>query len=375
MEQMHIILKRLRKQAGLSQEALAELLGISGAAISKWENAITVPDMSQIVSLTNIFGVSADELFGIRGQNEDEEIHNILDELYKLEDVYPPEDGMRIIEEYRAALKDHPKNISLLSEALAFFAMFLLNYDVLNEQEQKEVIKDCVRFADLIMRYSDSEEKIISAKRSLIDIYCKQNEYDSAIEVAKSLPTSISNTRDIVLSDVFWKAGRFDDEKDMHISNIEKLMFALQTQVIMLANRYKDEENYEDALFCYNFANNMLDIAYGEQKYRPPYIRRGISYFGYPAECLLKLGRDEEALDMLESFTEHYIAERKEFNKTLSLDNPIMRGQIYSFGYGGKAKFNEYYQSVLGMPCFERLINHPRFIKITETLTEGILKM
>ncbi len=86
----------------------------------------------------------------------------------------------------------------------------------------------------------------------------------------------------------------------------------------------------------------------------------------------MKLGRDEEALDVLKKFAEYYIAERKEFNKTVSINNPIMRGRNYSYGYDGNAKFEEYYQNVIDMPCFERLINHPRFIKIMETLKEAI---
>lgn len=372
MEQMHIILKRLRKQKGLSQEALAELLGISAAAVSKWENAITQPDISQIVPLTNIFGVSADELFGIRGREEKEETDRLLTELYKLEDVYPPEQGIHIIEAYRETLKNHPNNLAILSEALAFSTMLLTQYNVLTPEEEEDVTQDSVRIADRILKYSDSEDKILHTKHLLIDIYCHHKQFDKALEIADSLPESITNTRDIVRAGILWKAGRFDEEKELHIRNTEALLSSLETEVSMLANRYKEEGNHEDALFCYRFAAATLDALYGKEKYRPPYIRRGISAFGYPAQCLMKLGRDEEALDVLENFAEAYLAEREGFNKKDTFDdNPLLRGRTYRFGYDGNAKFEEYYQNLLEMPCFDSLRNTSRFQKIVERLAEA----
>ena len=52
----------LRKEKGLKQEELAEKLGISGQAVSKWENDQTCPDISLLPKLAQILGVSVDEL-------------------------------------------------------------------------------------------------------------------------------------------------------------------------------------------------------------------------------------------------------------------------------------------------------------------------
>ena len=56
---------KLRAKAGISQEQLAEKLGVSRQAVSRWESGETTPDMANIIGLCNIFGVSADHL--IRG--------------------------------------------------------------------------------------------------------------------------------------------------------------------------------------------------------------------------------------------------------------------------------------------------------------------
>lgn len=57
-------LQRLRKQAGMTQEEVASRLNITFQAVSKWENDISAPDISVLVELSDILGVTTDELLG-----------------------------------------------------------------------------------------------------------------------------------------------------------------------------------------------------------------------------------------------------------------------------------------------------------------------
>ena len=52
----------LRKKSGMSQEELAEKLGISRQSVSKWERAESSPDTDNLIALAQIYGVSLDEL-------------------------------------------------------------------------------------------------------------------------------------------------------------------------------------------------------------------------------------------------------------------------------------------------------------------------
>ena len=52
----------LRKKAGYSQEELAEKMGVSRQSVSKWEGALSIPDLDKILLLSEIFGVSTDYL-------------------------------------------------------------------------------------------------------------------------------------------------------------------------------------------------------------------------------------------------------------------------------------------------------------------------
>lgn len=57
-------IQQLRKAAGLSQEQLADLIGVSRQAVSKWETDQSTPDVDKLLLLCDTFHVSTDELLG-----------------------------------------------------------------------------------------------------------------------------------------------------------------------------------------------------------------------------------------------------------------------------------------------------------------------
>ena len=59
-------LKMIRKQAGMSQEKLAEKLGVSRQAVTQWETDTGIPDIDNIIALSKLFDISIDELLGNR---------------------------------------------------------------------------------------------------------------------------------------------------------------------------------------------------------------------------------------------------------------------------------------------------------------------
>ena len=64
-------LQRLRQRAGMSQDALAEKLGVSRQAVSRWERDETMPETDKVIALAELFGVTTDYL--LRQQTEETE--------------------------------------------------------------------------------------------------------------------------------------------------------------------------------------------------------------------------------------------------------------------------------------------------------------
>lgn len=80
-------LVELRKKSGLSQDALADKLGVSRQAVSKWERAESSPDTDNLICLAKIYGVSLDELLktddSVEEIAEDVKLRNEEDDEFK----------------------------------------------------------------------------------------------------------------------------------------------------------------------------------------------------------------------------------------------------------------------------------------------------
>ncbi len=79
-------IKQLRLNKGVTQESLANALGVTYQAVSRWENETTMPDITLLPQISVFFGVSIDELFEFTEKSQYERIRNMLDEKSALTD-------------------------------------------------------------------------------------------------------------------------------------------------------------------------------------------------------------------------------------------------------------------------------------------------
>lgn len=145
MNKIGSTIRRLRLERSLTQEELAEHLGITSQAISKWENGIGMPDISQVVPLAHFFGVTTDMLFGLASENIHNEIESII-ETATAKDSY--------LEEYemlQEALKTYPGDTRLLLELLSCGYCLLSDGDMVTGTERTKMFEECERAGKLIL--------------------------------------------------------------------------------------------------------------------------------------------------------------------------------------------------------------------------------
>lgn len=102
---------RLRTERGMTQERLADFLGISFQAVSKWERGETVPDLFMLPVIASFFGVSTDYLLGLDKSEQEKEIQDYIDLYSKLWQQAKYEDVLKTM---KKSIKDHPAEYSLL---------------------------------------------------------------------------------------------------------------------------------------------------------------------------------------------------------------------------------------------------------------------
>ena len=107
-------IKTLRKQKNISQEVLAQVLGVSFQAVSKWETGACMPDVTMIPAIAGFFEVSTDELFDF---NLIEQENKVMDIVGRAADIRweRPAEAEEIL---RQGLKQFPGNEILLNNLL-----------------------------------------------------------------------------------------------------------------------------------------------------------------------------------------------------------------------------------------------------------------
>ena len=349
-ENMGQIIKRLRKEQNLTQEEFAEQLNISAQAISKWENGTSMPDISQVVPLANLFGVPTDVLFGVCGTKHEEEVNLRLKEIYEIYDgCKDGEEGataLIILDKYRDALHTYPNNATLLSEASAFGTMILENYQsalkpLIDQKGIDDLANEIIRWSELVIKYSSSTEHMLTAKRRLIDIYVLRKNWDAAYALAETFPNTVSNIRGLLIASLKHSEGNTDGERMQRHFNIETLSSKIGYEISMLGNMYMREGKLEDALYCYSAFRNIVEAIYTDEQYRPPFINDYYPMYRFPAECLVKLGREEEAIELLEKGVDFIITQAENYNKKRYLNVPLLRDISFGYGHDGKAVYHD----------------------------------
>ncbi len=138
------VIRRLRKERDLTQEELAEQIGVTSQAISKWENNTGMPDISQIVPLAGFFGVSTDTLFDYCSEDKKREIEEYRKRAQQLNNK-----GMtpELIELWREALGKYPGDYECMSNLAHALFIYVCNGDARPEAEpySKESVTLCER--------------------------------------------------------------------------------------------------------------------------------------------------------------------------------------------------------------------------------------
>ena len=189
-------LKVLRKKEDMTQEDVAEVLGVSPQSVSKWERGDTYPDITLLPSLANLFNTSVDSLIGMEKINDDKAIANAFLEGQKL---LWDGDNAGAADVFSGALKIYPNNEGLMLELALALAI----------DGSSEKLAKAETLCERILASNPSESVLCTARAVLCYIYLKSEDKDKAINTAQKLP-HVAVCRFTVLEEIE-KAPSSDD--------------------------------------------------------------------------------------------------------------------------------------------------------------------
>ena len=180
-------IRRFRKDREFTQEQLAERLGITLGAVSKWERGSSEPELSYIMDLAELFHVSVDALIGftMRGTDADAEADRI-EEMIKSIPAGEEKGGAdvwKIAEEYENAMKKFPNHFRIVCGAAMTVKQIGVVYK--REEELKKALALLRHAIDLISQNRDPLINEALLRNEIAECYSSLKDYKKAIEEFK----------------------------------------------------------------------------------------------------------------------------------------------------------------------------------------------
>ena len=203
-------IKRLRKHQDVTQEKLAEYLNISYQAVSKWENGTALPDITLVPKIANFFGITSDELLGLKPEKNNEELKQFEKEYHELGRKGKV---LEKIELSRRVLDLYPRNYQWMLN----LAYGLVSYGATTEQQkyrkEHKFVEEAISLCERILE----DCTVDSIRHSAIQILCyeypQMNKKEAAIKLAEDMPNMLI-CKEMLLSHIYSGAERLKQEQN-----------------------------------------------------------------------------------------------------------------------------------------------------------------
>lgn len=181
-------LRRLRKEKDVTQEQLAEILGVSCQSVSRWENGTCYPDMELLPTIAQFFETTVDHLLGVNEQLEKEKVDAYLLEFQKAVSVGNVEECIRIA---RTGVAEFPNNYALLNQLM--YALFIAGDEDGNipnwQENMREYDAEITALGERIMKYCPDQEIRLEATARLAFNHCEMGRKEVGRALFETLPT------------------------------------------------------------------------------------------------------------------------------------------------------------------------------------------
>lgn len=159
MLDIHSKLVILRKKEHKTQQDIAQYIGVSTAAVSKWETGQSYPDIMILPKLASYFNISIDELLGYESQMSKEAIQKLY---HRLAADFQEKSFEVVFAEIKQIVKEYYSCFPLLQQ----LSVLLLNYSNIFQQQTNEVYEYIVNLCQRIEKYS-TELKYIQLSQTI----------------------------------------------------------------------------------------------------------------------------------------------------------------------------------------------------------------
>ena len=245
------IIRNRRKAQNLTQEQVAEYLGVSAPAVNKWEKGNAYPDILLLPPLARLLNVDLNTLLSFQETLTQAEVERFISELAAAgQESYEAafQMGMEKIEEY--------PDCSLLIYNVAMALDGILIMDNINDREQHRK-----KIEKLYQRISNCENRQISdqANYMLVGRYMEREEYDNAEELLNRLPDRPFD-KEHMQAELYRKQGNLPQAAKILERKLGEAAMEIQSALYTLIDISMEEGNSDEAEYFAEIAEKTAEV-------------------------------------------------------------------------------------------------------------------
>ena len=283
-------ISRLRKEHSMTQEQLAEALGVTFASVSKWERGVATPELNLIAEIADLFEVSIDALIGYEFRNNDKE-----SVIKRLKQYVHDRDSEDVITDIEKALQRYPNCFEVIFYSARIYCMRGLYQK--NSAYSKRALSLYHHACKLIDQNADPEISEISIWKEMAEIHLALGEHGKGLEILKKYnPCRLNHS---LIGQTLASACNDPEGALPYLSMALLDLTAVHMQIVMgYINIYCKTKDYENALALVDWALAFYPGLKCPGK-RSHMDKSEALLWAVRADILLALNKKEDAINSL----------------------------------------------------------------------------
>jgi transcriptional regulator with XRE-family HTH domain len=296
-------ISQLRKKSNITQEQLANNIGVSAQAVSKWETDASNPDIGLLPVIAEFFGVSIDYLLGYRVNETLKDISEYLLEIKQLTIDCKYKESLQLIQE----VQTFPINYEL--EFLKGCIKFRLAIDEKEEKNRTVFLYEAKNVFEMIIQNCSSSKYVSKAKIKLAAVFNWLKEYDTAISIANTIDNNLDTTG--VISNAYIFKGDYISAIKLLQENLFGSLDRIYRLCYLLQSIHIKMNEFDKALKYIELSDAFYHVA--NIKSETSYWKVNINELFYLKEnCFKKSAKTEDLLKVLNEHVDYAINLEKE---------------------------------------------------------------
>lgn len=240
------VIRKYRKKAGITQEEMANRLGVTTPAVNKWENNNTLPDVALLAPIARLLGITTDELLSFEDELTEEEVNQFLLQMQKDLEKKGYHD---VFLSAKKMIQEHPNCESLIWQSALIIDTWLVSKNI----SDRKIYSDTILGWYERCLHSDSKQIRNQAADSLFHFYFNKEDYENALRYVEFLSRENperKNKEALVYSKTGKKEAAYKAYEELILSGYQHMQMTLTNLRIL----YMEDDDRE-------MANKLVDVS------------------------------------------------------------------------------------------------------------------